>query len=79
MRKKQRCGCHKVGTGEQASRSLRAERMEDVIFNGTEQRKALNVAEVTLTLSNDEGVLPMDMPEIAIKRRLYRSGKVNTL
>jgi chromosome segregation protein len=61
--------------GEQASRSLRAERMEDVIFNGTEQRKALNVAEVTLTLSNDEGVLPMDMPEIAIKRRLYRSGE----
>jgi chromosome segregation protein len=61
--------------GEQSSRTLRADRMEDVIFNGTEQRKALNVAEVTLTLSNDEGVLPMDMPEIAIKRRLYRSGE----
>ena len=61
--------------GEQSSRTLRADRMEDVIFNGTEQRKALNVAEVTLTLSNDEGLLPMDMPEIAIKRRLYRSGE----
>ena len=61
--------------GEQSSRTLRADRMEDVIFNGTEQRKALNVAEVTLTLSNDEGVLPMDMPEIAVKRRLYRSGE----
>ena len=53
--------------GEQSSRTLRADRMEDVIFNGTEQRKALNVAEVSLTLSNDEGLLPMDMPEIAIK------------
>lgn len=61
--------------GEQSSKTLRADRMEDVIFNGTEQRKALNVAEVTLTLSNDEGLLPMDMPEIAIKRRLYRSGE----
>ena len=61
--------------GEQSSRTLRADRMEDIIFNGTEQRKALNVAEVTLTLSNDEGLLPMDMPEIAIKRRLYRSGE----
>lgn len=61
--------------GEQASRSLRAERMEDVIFNGTETRKPLNVAEVTLTLSNDSGVLPIDMPEIMVKRRLYRSGE----
>ncbi len=60
--------------GEQATKSLRAERMEDVIFNGTEDRKALNVAEVTLTLSNDEGVLPVDMPEISVRRRLFRSG-----
>jgi chromosome segregation protein len=61
--------------GEQASRSLRAEKMEDVIFNGTENRKALNVAEVTLTLANEAGILPMDMPEVQIKRRLYRSGE----
>ncbi|MDR2259209.1 MAG: AAA family ATPase, partial [Treponema sp.] len=61
--------------GEQASRSLRAEKMEDVIFNGTENRKPLNVAEVTLTLANDTGLLPIDMPEIEIKRRLYRSGE----
>jgi chromosome segregation protein len=61
--------------GEQASRSLRAEKMEDVIFNGTENRKPLNVAEVTLTLANDAGLLPIDMPEIEIKRRLYRSGE----
>ncbi len=61
--------------GEQATKMLRAERMEDIIFNGTENRKPLNVAEVTLTLSNDEGVLPIDISEIAIKRRLHRSGE----
>ncbi|MDR0401195.1 MAG: AAA family ATPase [Treponema sp.] len=61
--------------GEQASRALRAEKMEDVIFNGTESRKALNVAEVTLTIANEEGLLPLDVPEIELKRRLYRSGE----
>lgn len=59
--------------GEQATRSLRAERMEDVIFNGTEARKALNVAEVSLTIEND-GVLPLEFSEIEIKRRLFRDG-----
>jgi chromosome segregation protein len=61
--------------GEQASRAMRAEKMEDVIFNGTENRKPLNVAEVTLSLANEAGLLPIDMPEIEIKRRLYRSGE----
>lgn len=61
--------------GEQSARSLRAEAMEDIIFNGTEARKALNVAEVTLTIVNESGVLQLDVPEIAIKRRLYRSGE----
>ena len=61
--------------GEQSSRMLRAERMEDVIFNGTENRKPLNVAEVTLTLSNDDGLLPIEVAEIEIKRRVYRSGE----
>ncbi len=61
--------------GEQATKSLRADRMEDVIFNGTENRKAVNVAEVTLTLANDTGILPIDSAEIAIKRRLFRSGE----
>ncbi|MFP4151685.1 MAG: chromosome segregation SMC family protein [Alkalispirochaeta sp.] len=60
--------------GEQATKSLRAERMEDVIFNGTDTRKPLNVAEVTLTLENN-GVLPLDVPEITVKRRLFRSGE----
>ena len=61
--------------GEQASKHLRAEKMEDVIFNGTESRKPINMAEVTLTLANDTGLLPLDMPEVEIKRRLYRSGE----
>ncbi|MCL2764497.1 MAG: AAA family ATPase [Treponema sp.] len=61
--------------GEHAIRSLRAEKMEDVIFSGTESRKPLNVAEVALSIANETGLLPMDMPEIEIKRRLYRSGE----
>ena len=60
---------------ENRSKNLRAEKMEDVIFNGTERRAALNTAEVTLTLGNDNGLLPLEAPEIAIKRRLYRSGE----
>ena len=61
--------------GEQAAKTMQAEKMEDVIFNGTESRKPLNVAEVTLTLANETGLLPIDVPEIQIKRRLYRSGE----
>lgn len=61
--------------GEQSSKTLRANKMEDVIFNGTENRKAMNVAEVTLTISNETGFLDLDVSEIAIKRRIFRSGE----
>lgn len=61
--------------GEQAAKTMRAEKMEDIIFNGTEKRPALNVAEVTLTISNEKNLLPLDVSEITIKRRLYRSGE----
>ncbi len=61
--------------GEQATKSLRADKMEDIIFNGTESRKALNVAEVSLIISNDNELLPIGMPELSIKRRLFRSGE----
>lgn len=60
---------------ENKSKNLRAAKMEDVIFNGTDTRHPLNVAEVTLTLINENGILPLEDPEIAIKRRLYRSGE----
>lgn len=60
---------------ENKAKNLRAQEKTDVIFNGTERRPALNVAEVTLTLSNENGLLPLEESEIAIKRRLYRSGE----
>lgn len=61
--------------GEQSTKTLRAGRMEDVIFNGTDSRKPLQVAEVTLTLSNEEGHLPIDESEVELKRRIFRSGE----
>ena len=60
---------------ENKSKNLRAENMADVIFNGTESRPALSMAEVTLTIANDNGLLPLEDSEIALKRRLYRSGE----
>ncbi len=61
--------------GEQSSKSLRAENMVDVIFAGSETRKPLGVAEVTLLVSNQDEVLPLNLPEVSIRRRLYRSGE----
>ena len=61
--------------GEQSAKALRAERMDDVIFNGSESRKALNVSEITLVISQDGSELPLDVSEVAIRRRLYRSGE----
>ena len=60
---------------ENKAKNLRAQEKTDVIFNGTERRPALNVAEVTLTMSNENGLLPLEESEIAIKRRLYRNGE----
>ncbi|MCQ2241873.1 chromosome segregation SMC family protein [Treponema sp.] len=60
---------------ENKSKNLRAENMADVIFNGTESRAALSMAEVTLTIANENGLLQMDETEIAIKRRIYRNGE----
>ena len=61
--------------GEQNPRALRAERMEDVIFGGTEDRSRVGVAEVTLVLENDDQSLPIDVTEVELRRRLYRSGE----
>ena len=61
--------------GEQNPRALRAERMEDVIFGGTEDRSRVAVAEVTLVLDNDDQSLPVDVTEVELRRRLYRSGE----
>ena len=61
--------------GEQAPRSLRAERMEDVIFDGAGSRRSMSVSEVTLIFSNEDERLPIASAEVAVKRRLYRSGE----
>lgn len=61
--------------GEQRSGTLRADRMDDLIFNGTKKRRALGLAEVTLAIDNDKGILPSPFSELEITRRLYRSGE----
>ena len=61
--------------GEQNPRSLRGGRMEDVIFSGTATRKPKGMAEVTLVVDNSSGMLPLDYSEVAITRRMYRSGE----
>ena len=64
--------------GEQNARHLRGKHMEDIIFNGSESRKPLGMAEVTLTFSNENGLAPAhfaNFSEIEISRRLYRSGE----
>ncbi|MFS0861456.1 chromosome segregation protein SMC [Fredinandcohnia sp. 179-A 10B2 NHS] len=61
--------------GEQSAKSLRGAKMEDIIFAGSDSRKALNVAEVTLTLDNEDHFLPIDYHEVSVTRRVYRSGE----
>jgi chromosome segregation protein len=60
--------------GEQRSRALRSDKMENVIFNGTAKRKPLGLSEVSLIIENNRGVLPVEYTELVISRRLYRSG-----
>jgi len=61
--------------GEQSVKSLRGARMEDVIFSGSDRRKPVGMAEVSLTLDNSSSVFPLDYSEITITRRVYRSGE----
>ncbi len=61
--------------GEQSVRTLRGGKMEDVIFNGTQSRRAMNYAEVSITIDNSDGVLEIDYSEVQVSRRLYRSGE----
>src|SRR5438445_2572640 len=61
--------------GEQGPRSLRGGRMEDFIFAGTQRRPALAMAEVSLTIDNTAGDLPLEFTEVTITRTLFRSGE----
>ena len=61
--------------GEQSPKMLRGGKMEEVIFNGTASRKSRGMAEVTLVIDNSTGILPIDYNEVAITRRMYRSGE----
>lgn len=60
--------------GTQSTRTLRTEKMEDVIFAGTAARPALGKAEVTLIFENGDRALPLDLDEVSVTRRLYRDG-----
>lgn len=61
--------------GEQSTRTLRSEKMENIIFNGTKARKPANLAEVSLTFDNTKNVLPTEFSQVTITRKLYRTGE----
>lgn len=60
--------------GEQSAKSLRGGKMEDIIFAGSDARKAVNYGEVSLTLDNEDHTLPLDFNEVTVTRRVHRSG-----
>lgn len=61
--------------GEQSTKNLRSDKMENIIFNGTKKRKAANLAEVSLTFENSKNILPTEYTTVTITRKLYRSGE----
>ncbi|CAM2898734.1 chromosome segregation protein SMC [Paenibacillus sediminis] len=61
--------------GEQSAKSLRGGKMEDIIFAGSDARKAVNYGEVSLTLDNEDHALPLDFNEVTVTRRVHRSGE----
>lgn len=61
--------------GEQSAKSLRGAKMEDVIFAGSDKRKQVGMAEVSITFDNSTGVFPLDFSEVTVTRRVYRSGE----
>src|ERR1700709_1449012 len=60
--------------GEQSTRALRSEKMDNIIFNGSKSRKAANLAEVSLTFDNTKNILPTEFSQVTVTRKLYRAG-----
>lgn len=61
--------------GEQSTRMLRSEKMENIIFNGTKTRKPSHLAEVSLSFDNTKNILPTEFSQVTITRKLYRTGE----
>ena len=61
--------------GEQSIKSLRGDKLEDVIFAGSENKKHMNYCEVELTIDNKDNILDIDFSEVTIKRKAYKSGE----
>ncbi len=61
--------------GEKQAKAIRGTKMEDIIFSGTESRKPLSLAEVSLTIDNSEKILDFDSPSVTVTRRLFRDGE----
>ncbi|MEO0473803.1 MAG: AAA family ATPase, partial [Bacteroidota bacterium] len=61
--------------GEQKTRNLRSDKMENIIFNGTKSKRKSNFAEVSLTFENTKNILPTEYHTVSITRKLYRSGE----
>ena len=76
-------GCGKSNTmdgvrwvlGEKQARSIRGEKMEDVIFSGTEQRKPVSLAEISITLDNSSRLLDIASDSVTVSRRVFRDGE----
>jgi chromosome segregation protein len=60
--------------GEQSAKNLRGKKMDDIVFAGSQTRKPVNIAEVTLILNNEDGFLPLEFSEVSITRRYNRNG-----
>ncbi|MFZ3170487.1 MAG: chromosome segregation protein SMC [Carboxydocellales bacterium] len=60
--------------GEQSAKSLRGSKMEDIIFAGSDKRRPVGAAEVSMTIDNSDGLFPLEYSEVTVTRRVYRSG-----
>ena len=61
--------------GEKQAKNIRGQTMEDIIFSGTDQRKALSLAEVSLTIDNTNRILDFDSEMVTVSRRIFRDGE----